>query len=781
MARVGEALMKRMKLGAAVVVSAVVCLCVCSSALAAGDVSSGACSLVSEGSAGFRAYLADCRAFELVTPPFIGGAFPAGVGNKGEPPQVSANGEHLLSLVLGGFAETEAVEQNTFHYGAYYEYSRTPSGWSAEALTPPASLFPRYEFAFASADFSRSLWKGQETVPGEELPTGPPLGGTTAPSNGFTYPNNAVLAVREAAGGGKGRFAVVGPVTAPGHEPDSREEGFEVEGASADLSHVLLRVNAVFKQLWPGDGTLQEDVSLYEYVGTGDREPVLVGVRNDGSVAEAAAREGKAYVNEAAELVSPCGTGLGGQGVHGTLANAVSASGEIVYFTAFACAGSPSVNELYARVGGVRTVDISEPTTGPSGDCEHCDDSEPYSAIYQGASEDGSKVFFTSEQKLLPGARGDSLYEYDFDAADAHDRVTLIAPEIALTQDIAGVSGLAAVSQNGSRIYFDSPSVLAGNANGNGEVAQLGAENLYLCDVETGEPPVFVAQEALGVRATRDGQYVVFESKRHVRGTNDRSEVAQLFEYDAETGVISRVSIGRVSPEGYECEATHTIEEGFNCDGNVASGSFYLPYPLAEQEREKWEPTDATSGLAVAADGMVEFESEVALTPLAVAGKENVYEYHAGDVYLLSPGTEATSPINQEGSRPLSRALGVDESGSDAFFSTTESLVPQDEDSQTSWYDARIEGGFPAPPERPICAGESCEGSVGAAPPLPVAGGTATAVAGGNLVPQSPPVLVVKPKPAAKCKKGFVRKKGKCVRQGKASAGRAGSNRGGRS
>ena len=778
MAREREVMKRRMKVVASVVASVVVCLWACSSALAAGDVNSGACPLGSEASPGFRGYLADCRAFELVTPPFINGAFPGGVGNKNEPPQISADGEHLLSLVLGGFAETESLEQNTYHYGAYYKYSRTPAGWSVEALTPPASLFPRYEFAAASSDFSRSLWKGQETVAGEELPAGPPPGGTTAPSNGYSYPNNAVLAVREAAGGGKGRFTIIGPVTAPGHEPDSQEEGFEMEGASGDLSHVLLRVNATNKQLWPGDETLQNDPSLYEYVGTGDREPVLVGVRNNGSVAEAAAQEGKAHVNEAAVLVSRCGTGLGGHGAGGTLANAVSASGEIVYVTAFACGSAPNVNEVYARIGSVRTVDISEPTTGPAGDCGHCNDSEPYAAVYQGASEDGAKVFFTSEQELLAGSSGDSLYKYDFDAADPHDRVTLLA---------ANVESVAAVSQDGSRVYFESKSVLASNANGNGEVAQPGAENLYVRDTETGEPPVFVAREASGVRATRDGGFAVFESTRHVLGTNDRSVVAQLFEYDAMTGMISRVSIGQSSPLGYECETTHVVEEGFNCDGNATSGSFYLPYSLAEQENEKWEPTDATSGLAVAANGVVEFESETALTPLAVPGAENVYEYHAGDVYLISPGTEATSPINQEAHLPLSRALGMDESGQDLFFSTTESLLPQDGDSQTSWYDARVDGGFPAPVERPTCTGGTCQGPLTSAP-LFAQGPSLTTVGvnpSSSPAPPSPPKHAAESNPKPKrCKKGDVRKHGTCVKRTKgkrASAGRAGSDRGDRS
>jgi hypothetical protein len=755
-----------------------VCLCVCASAVAAGDVNAVSCPSETVSSPGFRVYLPDCRAFELVTPPFVAGNVPLGVGNKREPPQVSANGEHLLSLVLGGFAETESLEQNSFHIGAYYEFSRTAAGWSAEALTPPPSLFPRYEFEMASADFSRSLWALQQSpVPGEELPVGTPPNGSPY-VNGFSYPNNGVLAIREPAGAGKGRFTIVGPVTAPGHEQDDQTEVFHIESSSADLSHIFFRVTARYKQLWPGDETLPEAVSLYEYQGVGDREPVLVGVSNEGSVAEAAAREGKAYVNEAAKLVSRCGTGLGGNRAGGPLADAVSASGEIVYFTALACVGGPRVDELYARVGGARTVDISEPSTGPEGDCASCDESEPYAAVYQGASEDGTRVFFTSEQELLPGASGSSLYEYDFDAVNEHERLSLVARQ---------VSGVDAISQDGSRVYFHSGVVLSGGENGNGEVAQPGAQNLYVYDTESGGPPIFVAQEASGARTTRDGQFLVFESARHVSATNDRSAVAQLFEYDADTGVIARVSVGQSSPEGYECETTRVVEDGFNCDGNATSGAFNLPYPLAEQESESWWPTEATSGLAVSANGVVEFESAIALTPLAVAGRENVYEYRAGDVYLLSPGTEAISPINAEANIPLSRALGLDESGQDAFFSTTESFLPQDTDSQTSWYDAREGGGFPAPAQRPVCFGAACKGPRSPAPTF-AAPASVSAAGGGNIVVQPPAPLtpVVKPASRVKCKKGFAEKKGKCVKKGKAnvkkaSAGRARSDRGGAS
>ena len=152
-----------------------------------------------------------------------------------------------------------------------------------------------------------------------------------------------------------------------------------------------------------------------------------MGVRNSGPL------EGSPHVNEGAVLISQCGIA----------GNAISGSGETVFFTAHAAnqgpeskhcnsAGEgvgPAVNEVYARVAASQTVDISEPSMGPGGDCANCDESDPKAAVYQGSSEDGSKVFFTTEQTLLPGAVGDSLYEYDFDAP-VGERVRLLAPEV---------------------------------------------------------------------------------------------------------------------------------------------------------------------------------------------------------------------------------------------------------------------------------------------------------------------------------------------------------------
>jgi hypothetical protein len=764
--------------GCAALATIGMCLSLCASALATGDINRAECPTATESSPGFRSYMPDCRAYELVSPAFVNGVAPLGLEGDSAP-QISADGEHVISKVLGGFAETGSLEQKGPDYGAIYEFSRAGAGWSVEALNPPASLYPRSEFEFASTNFSHSLWAVQPpAVAGQELPVGPVSG------NGFSYPNNSVLVTREAAGGGKGRFTPVGPVAGPEHIPSSTPPGvgnaFYPEAASADLSHIVLSVEAEDDQLWPGDETDEYGMSLYEYVGTGNREPMLVGVRNEGPL------HGAPYLNDGAELVSQCGTELGGQAVGGTLANAVSASGETVYFTARACGVSPSVNELYARLGGERTIAISEPTTGPAGNCEACDETAPASAVFQGASEDGTKVFFSSEQALLPGARGDSLYEFDFDAANAHERLTLLAPEI---------EGTATISQDGGRVYFQSSAVLAAAANGNGEAAgepaQLGNTKTYVYDTNTGEPgftgePAFVAGQANVSGTTRDGQFMVFTSGTHIARTNDTSVVSQVFEYDAETGVNARVSVGQTSSAGYECEATHLVEAGFNCDGNATTGTSTLPYSESLSEGEQWAPTDATSGLAVAADGTVTFESTIALTPLAVPGKENVYEFRDGDVYLISPGVEAVGPVLPVAvSEGATRALGVSESGSEesglgVFFASTEALVPQDVDSQTSWYDAREDGGFPAPTERASCEEGACQGALSAAPAF-AAPTSNTLTASGNLAPPIETKPAIKPaaKPKAKpCKKGFVKRKKRCVKAPKSKkAKRAGTKR----
>lgn len=742
---------------------------------ATGDANQTSCPHAEE-SPGFRNYLPDCRAYELTTPPYTAGA-PAFGPHEGAP-LMTANGEHLLSQAFAGFCGAENDEEIEIESGVHYEFSRTASGWSCEALDPPASEYPRREFSFASADLSRTLWKLQ--VPshsGEEVAI------SESDYDGWT------LAVREVAGAGKGRFTLLGPVVAPGHEPNSEEHPavgqYSLAGASADLTDVLLSVRAAHDNLWPGDGTVEDHglssgaavQSLYEYRGGSGDEPVLVGVRNGELL------EGAPHVNEGADLISQCGV----------TANAISASGEIVYFTASAAdqgpenkhcnamgeGTGPAVNELYARINGSQTVDISEPSTGPGGDCEGCDESNPKPAVFQGASEDGEKLFFTTEQSLLAGAAGNSLYEYD-SSAPVGQRLVLLASE---------VTGVPATAQDGTRVYFESEAVLAAASNnngealnGNGEPAEADQPNLYVYDTETGQT-AFVAQQASIAQVTGDGAFALFSSDRELAGTNDTSKVAQLFEYGATTGTVVRVSAGQKSTTGYECPATKRIEEGYNCDGNTSAGQ---AEPHLAVRSRVGGPSATTSGLSLSENGTVVFSSVLALTPQALQGtpfelegvavgySENLYEYRAGNVYLISPADEASPLLGAF----ATRLLGVDESGADVFFGTADSLVPQDTDTQYSWYDAREEGGFPAPPPVPECVAEACQGPLSAPPMLDASGSSSVGASGDPAPPLAPKATVkpaTKPKPA-KCKKGHVRKKPKCVRRKAAKKATRASN-----
>lgn len=802
-----------------------------SMALAAGDSNEAQCAFATEASGGFQAYLPDCRAYELVTPPYKEGGVVLD-----EPGAVSGDGSHVITGAGGAFAGTGNywLDINRNSSAAAYELTRTSAGWQPSPLAPPASEYPYSTLlAVSPEDFETTLWGAEST--------------------NVLYHEKIYLRT----GGGASAFHPVGPgtpeiagkeVLGGVHLEVSEELGFA--GGSRDLTHSVFEIassgenqlagHGGVSDLWPGDTTEPGGRSLYEYVYNGayNAEPTLVGVNNSGPL------HGSPAINDGAELISSCGTELGsGQG--GSAYNAVSESGDAVFFTALTCSGGPEANELYARIGLASTVKISEPSATA---CAACNTTTGLAnAIFEGASRNGEKAFFLTEQELLPGQTGKyNLYQDEIDPEQPSGKISLVSGGSSEPE----VQGVVRVSEDGKRVYFVAKGVLTGQPDrslpSGHQVAEAGADNLYVYEPDPAHPgafrTVFVATlltstEATTLKAeeTKEAEEVEirgFETyegeQKQIERQFERGEISAARKNELSEEAIARFftffekTVGTLGPSGtvaedesvwqtvdgrpaqatpdgeflvflssaqLSSEDTSTTPQLFEYDagdeslarvslgqdgpssGNV--DNFHDSPRIPEQRFSEVDlPTAANTGLTVSEDGSrVFFTSTAGLAPQAQNGVTNVYEYRAGSVYLVSGGEDASS---YDGT-PTLRLFGIDPSGQDAFFLTTSQLVPQDGETQVALYDAREGGGFPVPTLEPGCTGETCRGPAGTVLPSQPPGSVSQA-GGGNLPPfvLLPPIAKPKPKAKAKqCRRGLARRKGKCVRKAKSKVARA--------
>ncbi len=722
-------------------------------ASASGDLNSEACP--NEALAGFSGLLPDCRAYELVSPVVKN-------GDRVAFNYALAGGERVAADSIGVLAGATSDPACGF---TDLDLARGAGGWGISALTDA----PLSEYAYASDKCSKVLVNGEGA---SVLLLRPPFDSV--------YERDLY---RQRPGGAG--FEEIGPMLplsglpAAPTGPSEQEGASNYVGATPDLSDVLFTLRPLSEaERWPGDETVIAasdaffNTSLYEYAGTGDTAPHLVGVDNGGA------------------LISDCGTAPGGgQQLNNNRLDVISSDGGRVFFTAVGrgdpatpeCEGAkvlPAAEELFARFNGTEpqspldahgqctvavdacTVAISQPRALPESPtpdpgcttpvCEANIDNEANfrDANFEGASTDGAKVFFSSPQQLLngasqdnasheengeltqdgavpvngrkgcahttPGAGGCNLYEYDFAENPETGKpvgLVLVSKADASGGGVGGprVQGVAAVSEDGSHVFFVAKGVLTATANVEGASATEGGDNLYVTDTVTGRV-AFIATLAPGdasqwrydghepMDTTGDGEFLVFTSSAELTRDDTGSE-AQVFRYDTATAALVRVSAG---------------EEGFNDDGNSA-----LRPALIEHAGSETEGGIGAVGRdphpAVAEDGTVVFKSSAGLTARALdevcvyeeAGEcfeyaQNVYEYREGHVYLISGNV----------SHPLGLfegAVAIGESGRDIFFESREALVPQDPDTLTDVYDARVDGGFPRSALPAACAGADCQ------------------------------------------------------------------------
>ncbi len=227
-------------------------------------------------------------------------------------------------------------------------------------------------------------------------------------------------------------------------------------------------------------------------------------------------------------------------------------------------------------------------------------------------------------------------------------------------------------------------------------------------------------------QTTPSGEYAAFASNNRLLPSFDNAGFNEVFRYAASDEDLNCVS----------CPPTNTEPVG---DSRLAS-----------------------DGLSVTEDGKVFFDSNDVLALRDGDGRQDVYEWEPADPtfctasnpthfnggFCLSLISSGTSPFD-------SSLLTASADGVDAYFFTHDTLTKEDENGPvTKIYDARVNGGvFHVPPPALCAASDECHGPGTEAPPVPSI--RTKAGTPGNT------------KNAVKCKKGTVKKHGKCVKKTK--------------
>jgi hypothetical protein len=343
----------------------------------------------------------------------------------------------------------------------------------------------------------------------------------------------------------------------------------------------------------------------------------------------------------------------------------VSADGSRVFFG--------SANHLYVREDGQHTqmLSVSKRTDSVGQDAH---------ARFAAAAVDGSIAYMNSGEQLTNDAppKG-GLYSYNLET----DEMYFIGPK----------ASVVLASQDGKRVYFTSPKLLI---PGKGTA---GAKNLYTANYEGGDAFVGTVEPgdlSLGlggnsyVSATPDGSKFAFDSTAPLTAYDNAGHRA-IYLYEADKGSLLCASC---RPDGQPAEGDAGIQRA-GLGGSIPNG------------RPRGISNDGSQ---------VFFEAEEGLVPEDANGQRDVYEYRDGQVSLISPGT---SPYP-------SQIIDNSPDGKNVFFTTRDSLVGQDIDGgNVDVYDARVEGGFPAPPPPvSLCEGEACQGQAHGAPAYTTPGTT---------------------------------------------------------
>jgi hypothetical protein len=331
-------------------------------------------------------------------------------------------------------------------------------------------------------------------------------------------------------------------------------------------------------------------------------------------------------------------------------------------------------------------------------------------AAFQAASADGAFAFFT---------KGSSLYRYDALAETSEPLA-------------AAVQGVLGASADGTYVYYATAAgIFLRQAPGTTTEIAASVEGVPAAQASDYPPATATA------RVSADGSHLAFLSAARLSGYDNTDQAtgqpdSEAYLYDAGTKTLTCAS----------CNPTNERPAGpSTIPGAIANGK-------APGATDSYKPRE------LSADGQrLFFDSRDALVLRDTNHAPDAYEWEARGTGSCARAGGCVALLSSGRSSEGSSFVDASADGRDAFFLTDGSLVLQDPGS-VDLYDAREGGGFPAA-ERPIeCESDTCQ----ALPPEPEDPDPGTLLPGAG----NPPLQNPK---AHRCKQGFVRKHGRCLRK----------------
>jgi len=521
--------------------------------------------------------------------------------------EVAPTGDRVAYAVANSFGDAQGSGLIN-----YYRSIRGDAGWSSRAISPPLSSVPPSSSLLNSTLLS-ALSPDLSAGVFRAAPDPPALSGAQVGAfnvyRQYSMPD--------------GPYELLNPPY-PNPDQSSGSDPLVVD-ASTDLSHVLVEST---QPLTP-DAPEQRDV--YDLTAAGQVH--LIGILPDDTVAPEGAHTSS----------GPSGAGIQN--------GSMSADGSRVFFIA----GTGVDTALYVRVNDTTTTKMA--TLGEFGN-------------FQGATPDGSRVFYTDNSR--------ELFEYELDSGQTTDLAPLANGNVVGSGD------------DGHYVYllFDGTDLEVWH---DGTVTPIAAGIGGIQTLDTWD-------------VSPNGRYVVFQSSQPLTAY-DNAEHQEVYRYDAQTASLDCVSCDPSGTPASGDAALHSFHVFFT----VISAQIYHQRNVLDNGRVFFESTDALVPSDTNGDG----GCPIVNPAYHDRSCQDVYQWEDGQPRLISGG-QSDSPSSFVDASP---------SGDDVFFLTRQRLAGSDIDDNVDVYDARVGGGFPPPPPPPPpCMGDACQGGSTGPPAEPVFG-----------------------------------------------------------